>query len=268
MSRKDEVDEVGPAPVESKFDCHEKKLASLRCKIFTSGKELEAALIAIGLGDTRAELDQQGRVHFKMASHEHGAVIGDITASFLRWVGDRWGYASATGRVDVVRDGDHRSRYPDLSFWGPRKCYLRNGQMCCRVKKNFPDVVMQVSWKSDMDYETEAMDDLLNRVTAEGLMNLDRRPKLGYLISFKFGNGENSPPSGIDVYSAPQGMTLQDAIDGNGNASHQIYTAGQETDVTIQITPANLGINNPGPDWKDFVISMEDLMDCVENVAS
>lgn len=81
--------------------------------------------------------------------------------------------------------------------------------MRCRVKSSFPDVVLQVSWKGKMDYESGAIDDLMNRVAARGLVDLDRRPQLGYLISFRLGSGENNALTGIDLYTVPKGMTLE-----------------------------------------------------------
>jgi hypothetical protein len=95
------------------------ELADLVGQVFATEQELQDRLEVLGIGDLPIELDIDGKAVFKMRSDEYNKVTSWLTSEFLYWTKRRWGYATPTNTVKL---NNHKTRLPDVSFWGYPRC--------------------------------------------------------------------------------------------------------------------------------------------------
>ena len=212
------------------------ELTDLVGQFFATEQELQDRLEVLGIGDLPIELDTDGKAVLKRPSDEHNKVTSWLTSRFIFWTKGRWGYATPTNTVKL---NNHKTRLPDVSFWGYPRCEWFDGHLFADLGKVEPDVVIQFSWKNEWDYDVKAINDMMNRSSA-GDGNAVR---IGYLIKMDFTvNGKNNPPTGLDIYKVPRGTTIADAIANANGAQHIVYTPGRGQDAPIVITASDLGV--------------------------
>jgi hypothetical protein len=225
------------------------ELADLVGQVFATEQELQDRLDVLGIEDLLIELDTDGKAVFKMPSDEHNTVTSLLTSKFLYWTKGRWGFATATNTAKL---NNHKTRLPDISFWGYPQCESFDGNLFADLGKVEPDVVIQFSWKNEWDYDVRAINDMMNISVGDGI-------RVGYLIKMDFTvkGKKNNPPTGLDIYKVPRGTTVANAIANANGAQHIVYTPGQVQDVPIVITASDLGVTGFWAYfWGSFKISV------------
>jgi hypothetical protein len=255
----------------SKFE----QLEELRDQVFESEDDLLEALEGLELDYSRVVLGDDGKAYLFMKSFNHNRATTKIVSNFVTWAAGWKGCATGEHNVDLDQANPvpppkkrRRLREPDICFWGEPKCERDKHNTLLAKSVNppsklpvNPDVVIQFSWRNSMDYEVEALNDMMNRTASFGH---DTPPRVGYLIKVRFG-----AVPGIDVYKVPRNTTFDDAVNNRNGAKHEAYTVGG-VDIVIKITTSDLGIPTEGI-WGrirgmfcgDFEISMEELYEHV-----
>lgn len=226
-------------------------------RVFESEAELLAALENSGVGDLRVVL-VDGKPRLVMPSDQHNSFTSIYVVKFLNFCNTlfwgKWGFCSGTHKIHLQPGGSHLSRDPDLSYWGYPRCTKdKDGDLLPTNKGSIPDVVVQFSWKNTKKYETEVIDDMMNRGLEHdhGALSTSR-PTLGYLIKVKFSKKRALPGAikgsktqdleGLSIYRLPHGTTTDDAHDVNNNYAEvwDCFPGGPESFIVI--TPQDLGI--------------------------
>ena len=217
---------------------------------FESEEELQKALNVACVGDLRVVL-VDGKPRQVMPGEQHHQFTLELVGGFNIWARNKWGHSAGTYKI-FLRNG--RSHEPDISYWGYPLCKKNPETGLVRpVDAQIPDVVIQFSWKNQLDYEVNAIDDMMNQgleSSGEGPSMI--RPRLGYLIKVRFSriHKKRTPAGvirtqdmvGLDIYRLPYGTTVADARGANKhNAEHWCYVPGGP-DVLITIKPEHLGI--------------------------
>jgi hypothetical protein len=245
-----------------------KELSGLASKTYDFRDELDADLKHHGFPDLRVVVDPKSKkARLRMPSGAHIEVTDLYTRWFNnKWGKGRWGVACENTNIFIqaLRDRSETRREPDISFWGPHKCYLDEEAGVLRPKRLSkppkihgareqiervnPDVVLQVSWGNDMGYEVKAINDMMNRALVVHVppQPNNEAPRLGFLFKIRKHRKRRTRDgrkkvTKIDVYRIPHGATVEDAIANRNGASLTSYTPGQQ-DVTMEITAQDLGI--------------------------
>lgn len=226
-------------------------------RVFESEEELLDSLAEVGVGDLRVVL-VDGRPRLVMPTDQHNCFTSQYATEFTDFcntIWGKWGFCSGTHKIHLLPGGSFRSRDPDLSYWGyPRCSKKKSGSLKPTDEGSIPDVVVQFSWKNQMKYEKEAIDDMMTKGLEHdhGALSTSR-PTLGYLIKVKFSKKRNLPGAikgsktqdmeGLAVYRLPHGTTTADAHDvNNPNARVWDYFPGGPESFIV-ISPQDLSIS-------------------------
>jgi len=209
-------------------------------------------------------------LYLRMPTSQHNQFTSNVCFKFAKRHGD-YGYVTGTHNVYLNEDKEYRHKEPDVSFFGKPRCVAdEDGDLIPYNYDAVPDIVLQFSWRNDIGYEEEAIDDMMNCAveTERGPASLTH-PRVGYLIKVRFDKKRTLPSAlkgnktqdilGLDVYRLPRGTTVDDAISGKKGASKFTYTPrGADQNQTIDITPQDLGFTQPVA-WSGYQILVSRL---------
>ncbi|KAL3902566.1 MAG: hypothetical protein SGILL_010782, partial [Bacillariaceae sp.] len=222
---------------------------SLVDRHFESLDELHDTLGDLGLEDSKYKLTDDGFAVMPGKRHNRGTKhlgqeLDDWNKGWSKgWLGS-WGEVSNDNVMQVqgfTLTGRQKQREPDVAFWGYPRCEKKYGKYLAKDRPdgaNFdvdPDVVFQFSDGNTFAKEEEALN--LMMVGGIGMGNVG--PRVGFLVKLREVAGNNV---GIDIYKVPSRRTVADAINQANGATHVVYTHGQVADVSIEISPEEMGI--------------------------
>ena len=240
---------------------------SLSARHFESLDELHDILVELGLSDSKYKLDDNGFAVVPGKRHNRGTKhLGKQLEGWNKgwskgWLGS-WGEVSNDNVMQVpgfTPAGRPKQREPDVAFWGYPRCEKIDGTYVAKDRPdgaNFdvdPDVVFQFSDGNTFAKEEEAM----NLIMDGGIGTGNEGPRVGFLMKLREVAGNTV---GIDIYKVPRGRTVADAINQANGATHAVYIHGQAADVSIEISPEEMGIDGI---WTrlcpSFKLSMKNL---------
>lgn len=222
----------------------------LESQQYQTEEQLQIDLDNAGIGDLPIIL-VSGKPRLDMPSDQHDAFTSQYVFDFSAgW--SQWAFCTGTHNVHLQSG---KTRRPDLSFWGYSRCEKNKRGKWIPINialGSIPDVIIQFSWKNNLDYEDNAISDMMTQGCEQDHGNRSQcHPRVGYLIKVTFSkkrllNGaikvtKTQDLHGIDIYRLPYNTTLQDAVNQTNGASKRRYEPGDE-DSEIVITPQDLGI--------------------------
>jgi hypothetical protein len=218
---------------------------SITARCYGSLDELHDTLEELGCSDWKFKLDENGFAvmpgYFQNNATEY--FRDRLDAWSKGWVG-RWGKARSKNVMQVpgfTPTGRQRQREPDVAFWGYPLCekiedlYMPKDRPDGADFSIDPDVAFQFSYGTSFPTEEANMD----LIMAAGIGKGNQGPRVGFLIKIQFASGN---AVGMDIYKVPHNCTVADALNQTNGATHMTYTHGQAADLSIEISPEEMGI--------------------------
>lgn len=224
--------------------------------------------------DLHIVLNDQGyAVWRKMPGNGHNSGVELIVESFQSW--NTRTNCGVKGKQEtnilVMRSYSPKrkgsgERHPDFAIYGPDR--LRGKLVCAHQvdgetgpKVESPHVAIQFGWANDDDYETYAVDDMMN-YAGVGKYSMLKRPLVAYLIKAMWkGKRGESPVYGFNIYEIRRDERRQDVQP----ALYRVGVDGQEQGVQVVVTAADMGVTGDH-EVEPFTIDVHEIRQELEGV--
>ena len=191
----------------------------------------------LGLDDLSIILDPDGfPMWLEMTSDAHVFAVSMIISQFDEWKKGR--LILGRNEVNVLVNDSFNTpknmlRRPDFAIYGPDRLEKGSIRVVYGDDMN-PNVILQFSWKNDIDYEKCAVDDMMH-FAGKGEYSHLGRPNVAYLIkALRRGTNRGAPVYGFDIYQVGQDQHTPDE-------PTMKYRVGGQEDTVIRITSASMG---------------------------